>query len=163
MRLSCCRCKNPFTCVSPCCTVAKNVMILVLSVCPLWESHVTITNDALDLTIQGVPPLPDQNPAPRTWTPQPWPLCIGPSALVPLVVTPGGQDLFKPGKLPPRYWYVVGKWMVHILLEFFLVTVRNSSCRKVSLGFHKRLSFCPQGRRCTPPWPDISPWADTPP
>ena len=70
------------------CEERKNV---VLSVCPLWESHVTITHDALDLTVQGVPPPPPRRPkpCPPYMDPQPWPLLYR----APLLVTPGGQDL----------------------------------------------------------------------
>ena len=42
---------------------------------------------------------------------------------------------------------IVSKRMVRILLEFFLVTVRNSSCGKVMFS---QVSVCPRGEGCTP-------------
>ena len=53
--------------------------------------------------------------------------------------------------LPPCYWHLVvatelpmvGKWALRILLEFFLVTVRKRSLRR--LCFYTCLSFCSQG------------------
>ena len=43
---------------------------------------------------------------------------------------------------------IVSKRMDPILLEFFLVTVRNSSCGKVMFS---QVSVCPRGEGCTPP------------
>ena len=58
-------------------------MFSVVSVCPLgFGSHVTITQDALDLTLQDPPPVLDPIPGPPytgTW-------------LQPLLALPSGQD-----------------------------------------------------------------------
>ena len=101
------------------------------SFCPgAGESHVTITHDALDLTIQGPPP-------PTDLTGQ------GPSRHV--------------HKLVHYEAHTVCKWAVSILLECFLVTVRNSSCGKVMFLHLSVILFTGGGVWADTPWADIPP------
>ena len=110
----------------------------------------TNTHNALDLTVQqepNCPPPPIQKP---TW--HQLPLYMDPLLLVANtgylfklvhLQTPGADIWW----LLKHITRIVSKRMVRILLEFFLVTVRNSSCGKVMFS---QVSVCPRGEGCTP-------------
>ena len=119
-------------------------MFSIVSVCLSAGGfpHVTVSRDALELTIQG----PSASTLPLDMGPH----CIG---TTPPPVTSGSQDR-RPVQTwsledPPRYWHLVatkactvGKHVVCIILGCFLVVVVTAWYK-----FYGKVNYCP--RRCT--------------